>query len=198
MLWAEKIAHDNMNIVVWVWAYLAEILASLNDDSTDQTELAAKLQHLLCVLQVCASHSEKNDFEHQGWKVARLYARKVQAQLDRGLVGWQDFSAYRGNTHPSELIAAKEELVQKAPKKKVEVAGGHVRGQDRLQSAGSRPQCTTWNTSTAERKCDWMVRNPDKGRCNRKHDCSYCIEKGLGNLNHQRTFCPKRVAAGDS
>ena len=58
--------------------------------------------------------------------------------------------------------------------------------------------CTTWNSSTVEKKCDWMVKNPDKGKCNRRHDCSYCLDKGLGSFNHQKSFCGKRIAAGDS
>ena len=190
VLWAEKINLDNMNVVVWVWAYLAEILAAVGGTDSDLTneELQAKLQHLLCVLQVCASHSEKTDFDHQGWKIARLYAKKVQAQLDRGLVSWSDFSVYRGNPHPSELIAAKEELVKVVKKKNAEDPG--VQGRGKLL-------CTTWNSSTVEKKCDWMVKNPDKGKCNRRHDCSYCLDKGLGSFNHQKSFCGKRIAAGD-
>ena len=192
VLWAEKINHDSMNIVVWVWAYLAEILSAISGGTSelDQGELQARLQHLLCVLQVCASHSEKNDFDHQGWKVARLYAKKVQAQLDRSLVVWSDFSTFRGNPHPSELIAAKEELVPKVIKQK-KVDDGYGQGKSKIL-------CTTWNSSTVERKCDWMVKNPGKGKCNRRHDCSYCLEKGHGTFMHQKQFCSRRIAAGDS
>ena len=187
VLWAEKINLDNMNVVVWVWAYLAEILAAVGGTDSDLTneELQAKLQHLLCVLQVCASHSEKTDFDHQGWKIARLYAKKVQAQLDRGLVSWSDFSVFRGNPHPSELIAAKEELVKVVKKKNFEdPPRGKWVGEDPPRG---KLLCTTWNSSTVEKKCDWMVKNPDKGKCNRRHDCSYYLE-----------FCGKRIAAGDS
>ena len=174
---------------MWLFGFgLAEILAAVSGTHSDLTneELQAKLQHLLCVLQVCASHSEKTDFDHQGWKIARLYAKKVQAQLDRGLVSWSDFSVFRGNPHPSELIAAKEELVKVVKKKNFE------------DPPRGKLLCTTWNSSTVEKKCDWMVKNPDKGKCNRRHDCSYCLDKGLGSFNHQKSFCGKRIAAGDS
>ena len=126
----------------------------------------------------------------QGWKIARLYARKVQAQLDRGLVGWTDFAEYKANPHPSELIAARQELESRVRVKRKD------REEDRR--SGTRPLCTTWNISKIEGKCDWQVKNPDKGKCNRRHDCSYCVEKGHGSLYHQRSFCGKRIAAGDT
>ena len=190
VLWAEKVNHENMNAIVWLWGYLSEILdtktAGADVPPLGPGVLEAKLQHALCVLEVCASHSEKTDFDNQGWKIAKLYAKKVQAQLDRGLVNWTDFSEFKANPHPSELIAAKQELEQKVRKKVPE----NVRTDKSL--------CTTWNTSKTEGKCDWQARNPDKGKCNRKHNCSYCIEKGLGNQFHQRSFCGKRIAAGDA
>ena len=149
------------------------------------------------MLEVCASHSEKTDYDGHGWKIARLYARKIQAQLDRGLVTWTDFDSFRGNPHPSELIAAKQELDQKLPPRKVkkteEGAGWSERDKDKPKG-----QCPTWNTSKVEKKCDWLVKNPDGRQCNRKHECSYCAEKGHGKYNHQRTFCAKRINAGDS
>ena len=190
VLWADKVKSENMNVVVWMWGYLSEILATRTGSSPELEpgELEARLQHVLCVLEVCASHSDMSDFDHQGWKIARLYAKKVQAQLDRGLVTWDDFKLFRSNPHPSELIAAKQELEPKQvlnKKKQEELIKG-------------RGQCTTWNTSKVEKKCDWMARNPDKGPCNRKHECSYCKEKGHGTTHHQRTFCARRIAAGDS
>ena len=190
VLWAEKVNHENMNAIVWLWGYLSEILdaktAVVGAPPLESGVLEAKLQHALCVLEVCASHSEKTDFDNHGLKIAKLYARKVQAQLDRGLVSWLDFSEFKANPHPSELIAAKQELEQKVRKKVPEIP------------KTDRSLCSTWNTSKTEGKCDWQTRNPDKGKCNRKHNCSYCIEKGLGNQFHQRSFCGKRIAAGDT
>jgi hypothetical protein len=193
VLWAEKVNFDNMNAIVWLWGYLSEILAArtTNDVPLEAGVLEAKLQHALSVLEVCASHSEKTDFDTQGWKVAKLYGHKVQAQLDRGLVSWLDFAEFKANPHPSELIAARQELEQKQKvvKKKP--------GEDGRQRS-DRPLCTTWNTSKVDGKCDWQVRNPEKGRCNRRHDCSYCTEKGHGATNHQRSFCARRISAGEA
>ena len=209
-MWAEKINFESMNAIIWLWGYLSEILdeKNANPASLESGVLQANLQHALCVLEVCATHSEKNDFDHHGWRVAKLYARKVQAKLDRGLIGWKDFTEFKTNPHPSELIAAKQELEPKMRKKGFERASdrgyerasdrGSDRGSERDRGRGDRPLCTTWNSSKTEGKCDWQVRNPDKGRCNRRHDCNYCTEKGHGTLFHQRSFCPKRVAAGDT
>ena len=197
VLWAEKVNHDSMNAIVWLWGYLSEILAAKTDNALtlDAGVLEAKLQHALCVLEVCATHSEKTDFDTQGWKIARLYARKVQAQLDRDLVSWSDFAEFKANPHPSELIAAKQELEQKLrPRKKF----GEDRDKPKGDRFGDRPLCTAWNSSKVEGKCDWQTKNPDKGRCNRRHDCSYCSEKGHGTLHHQRSFCARRIAAGDA
>ena len=191
VLWAEKLTFENMNSVAWLWGYISEILEAKrsNADSLQGGVLEAKLQHVLCVLEVCATHSEKTDFDTQGWKIARLYAHKVQAQLDRGLVTWADFSEFKANPHPSELIAAKQELEQKLRVRKK--PGDEGRKSD-------RPLCTTWNSSKVEGKCDWQVRNPDKGKCNRRHDCNYCLDKGHGTAFHQRSFCTKRISAGES
>ena len=194
VLWAEKVSHDGMNAIIWLWAFLAEILEEQKSDQhqADSGLLKAKLQHALCVLEVCASHSEKTDFDSHGWKISKLYAHKVQAQLDRGLVGWSDFTEFKANPHPSELIAAKQELEQKKVKKKA-AADGIL---DRTRR--DKLLCGTWNSSKVEGKCDWQVRNPNKGKCNRRHDYSYCIEKGHGTAHHQKCFCGKRIAAGDN
>ena len=160
------------------------------------TQEAAKLQHALCVLEVCASHSDKTDFNTHGWKIAKLYAQKVQAQLDRGLVCWSDFAEIKANPHTSELIAAKQELEQELEQKKAKkAAAGDIISDCRR---GNKLLCGTWNSSKVEGKCDWQVRNPDKGKCNRRHDYSYCIEKGHGTAHHQKCFCGKRIAAGDN
>ena len=199
VLWAEKVSHESMNVVVWIWGYLSEILSSQSGGapSMEPGVLEAKLQHALCVLEVCATHSEKTDFDHHGWKIARLYARKVQAQLDRGLVKWSDFTEFKSNPHPSELIAAKQELAGLENNVKKKKAFEEVKEGSRGRQA-DRALCTTWNSSKVEGKCDWQANNPDKGRCNRRHDCSYCAEKGYGKFFHQKTFCGKRIAAGDS
>ena len=51
-------------------------------------ELEARLQHLLCVLQVTLVNSEKLDLNSKGWTMASIYAKRVQQKVDRGLESW--------------------------------------------------------------------------------------------------------------
>ena len=189
--YAEKIKYDEMNLPVWVWAYVSEILSSRTGLSPDMPrgELEARLQHLLCVLQVTLIHSEKTDFNTNGWTIASIYAKRIQQKLDRKLDSWESFKRFGHDPHPSEMFAAKTEADSKAParkKKGVDRRGGKVTN-----------MCTTWNNCEVERKCQYLVNNPTATKCIMRHECSYCIEKHHGNFNHQRRFCAKRRAAGD-
>lgn len=190
--YAEKIKLDEANLPLWVWGYLSEILASRTGLSPDMQrgELEARIQHLLCVLQVTLVHSEKSDFMNKGWAIASIYAKRVQQKLDRGLESWQDFGRFGHDPHPSEMFAAKTEADKKAPIRK-------KREEERSYGGAKSGQCTTWNNSEVEGKCKYLVDNPSASKCNRRHDCSYCQEKGHGTLMHQRRFCRKRQAAGD-
>ena len=85
--YAEKLKYDEINLPVWIWAYVSEILSSRTGLSPDMPkgELEARLQHLLCVLQVTLIHSEKTDFNTTGWSIASIYAKRIQQKLDRRL-----------------------------------------------------------------------------------------------------------------
>ena len=189
--YAEKIKYDEMNLPVFVWAYVSEILSSRSGMSPDMPrgELEARLQHLLCVLQIALVHSEKTDFNTKGWSIASTYAKRVQQKLDRGLEVWDDFKRFGHDPHPSEMFSAKTEVDKRAPPRK--------KKEDENQAFGARKICTTWNNFEVERKCQYLVNNPNATKCIRRHDCSYCLEKGHGTLNHQRRFCRKKREAGD-
>jgi hypothetical protein len=119
--------------------------------------------------------------------VARLYAEKVQQKVERGDT-WLGFeSRYGSDSQPHELMAAERELAAKIPKKKEK--------DDPRGSQEKRP-CTTWNTSSVEGKCEYEVQN-DGRSCSRRHECTWCKEKGKRSLHHQRSFCRQRIAAGD-
>ena len=62
--YAEKIKYDELNLPMWVCAFVSEILSSRTGMSPalPTGELEARLQHLLCVLQVTLVNSEKKDF----------------------------------------------------------------------------------------------------------------------------------------
>ena len=189
--YAEKIKYEDMNLPIWLWAYVSEILSSRIGLSPDMPkgELEARLQHLLCVLQVALVHSEKTDFNSKGWSIASIYAKRVQQKLDRGLETWDDFKRFGHDPHPSEMFTAKTEVDKKVPPRK-------TREEERPAGSGKR-QCSTWNNCQVERKCQYLVDNPSATKCNRRHDCSYCQEKGYGTFNHQRHFCKKRRDAGE-
>ena len=190
--YAEKIKLDETNLPLWVWGYLSEILAARTGLSPDMPrgELEARIQHLLCVLQVVLVHSEKSDFMNKGWTIASIYAKRVQQKLDRGLESWRDFGRFGHDPHPSEMFAAKTEADKKAPTRK-------RKEDEKPPSKDKRPECMSWNNSEVEGKCKYLVDNPSATRCTRRHDCSYCMEKGHGTLMHQRRFCRRRRDAGD-
>jgi hypothetical protein len=191
--YAEKVKFEEMNLPLWVWAFVSEILSSRTGLSPDMPhgELEARLQHLLCVLQVALVNSEKNDFTSKGWSIAGIYAKRVQQKLDRGLESWDDFHRFGYDPHPSEMISAKTEADKKVP---------IVKKRDGDKQTGNKDKkvmCTTWNNSEVEGKCKYLADNPSASRCYRRHDCSYCIEKGYGTFMHQRRFCKKKRDAGD-
>ena len=188
--YAEKVKYDEMNLPIYVWAFVSEILSSRTGLTPDMPrgELEARLQHLLCVLQVALVNSEKTDFNSKGWSIASVYAKRVQQKLDRGLETWGDFKRFGHDPHPSEMFTAKTEVEKRVPIKKT---------RDDRQAGTAKKMCTTWNNCAVERKCQYLVDNPSAAKCYRSHDCSYCLEKGHGTFNHQRRFCKKRRDAGD-
>ena len=191
--YAEKIKYDEINLPIWVWAYVSEILSSRSGLSPDMPrgELEARLQHLLCVLQVALVNSEKTDFSNKGWSIASIYAKRVQQKLDRGLETWEDFKRFGYDPHPSEMFTAKTEVDKRAPNP------NRKKKEEEKPAGAAKRLCTTWNNCEVERKCQYLVDYPSATKCNKRHDCSYCQEKGYGTLNHQRRFCKRRRDAGD-
>ena len=190
--YAEKLKYEEMNLPLWVWGYVFEILSSRTGLSPDMPrgELEARLQHLLCVLQVTLIHSEKSEFCSTGWSIASIYAKRIQQKLDRKLDTWDSFGRFGHDPHPSEMFAAKTEADTKAPAKK--------KGEADRKSGRERRMCPTWNNCETQRKCQYLVDNPTATKCLFRHECSYCIENNHGQQNHQRRFCSKKRAAGNT
>ena len=191
--WTTKVTTDKLNLGLWCWSYMAQLLATRTGQapSLGQGELEAKMQHFLNVLEIALQPSNPTEFDGHSWRVARLYAEKIQNKIDRGET-WAKFDEkYGTDSQPSELMAAREELGPKQPPRRVK-----VKEEERKQETnrGSRRLCTTWNTSSIEGKCDWEVQNEGKS-CDRRHDCSWCKENGKRSLFHQRSFCRQRIAA---
>ena len=191
--WTPKVTSDKLNLGLWCWSYMAQLLATRTGQapSLGQGVLEAKMQHFLNVLEIALQPSNPTEFDGHSWRVARLYAEKIQNKIDRGET-WVKFDEkYGTDSQPSELMAAREELGPKQPPRR-----GKVKEEERKQEThkGSRRLCTTWNTSAIEGKCDWEVQNEGK-TCDRRHECTWCKENGKRSLFHQRSFCRQRIAA---
>ena len=194
--WTSKVTSDKLNMGLWSWAYIAELLASRTGQASplQHGELEARLQHYLNVLEIALQPSNPSDFDSHAWKVARLYGEKVQQKVDRGDT-WLGFERrYGSDSQPHELMAAEKELAPKVKKVK-EDATVRIKTSEDPQTNRKRT-CTTWNTSTVEGKCEYEVSN-DGRTCSRRHECSWCKEKGKTSLSHQRSFCRQRIAAGE-
>ena len=194
--WTSKITTQNMNVVLWSWAYVAQLLASRTGQAPayPDGELEARLQHFLSVLEVTLQTTNQTDFASDSWKVARLYHTKVQQKLDSGVTDWiQMYEQWGGSTLPHELMAANAEAAPAVYKR-----GGRKPGDEQSgMGGGSRGKdeklkrlCSTWNKCETRGKCQWELDNEGE-KCRYAHFCSYCKSKKLNPVNHQRHFCKK-------
>ena len=190
--WTDKITTDQMNPIIWSWAYIAELLAARSGQAPDLEtgELEARLQHFLNVMEVTLQTSSKSEYMGDSWKVARLYNNKVQAKLDQGSTTWcKMVERWESSTLPHELMAAQQELAPKQTKGKTRDPDRSNDGEDRTRRCGS------WNISETKGKCKYESDNPGQ-KCNRLHECTYCKTKKFKPVAHQRSFCQKRIDAG--
>ena len=196
--WTSKVTSDKLNMGLWCYSYVAELLATRTGAASALApgELEARMQHFLNVMEISLQPSNPAEYDGHSWRVARLYAEKVQQKVDRGS-SWVAFEKrYGADTHPHELMAAQVELPPPSKKtiveKKVEKKGD--KGKDVKERTGRI--CTTWNSSDVENKCKFEV-NYEGRECNNKHECSWCKDKHGRSLPHQRTFCRQRITAGE-
>ena len=94
---------------------------------------------------------------------------------------------WESSTLPHELMAAQQELAPRPTKTK-------TRELDKVKEGEGR-KCGWWNDFETKGICKWESDNPGE-KCNRIHECTYCKTKKFEPVNHQRLFCPKRLAAG--
>jgi hypothetical protein len=161
--WTEKITSDQLNPIIWSWAFIADILAARTGQAPDLEagELEARLQHFLNVLEVTLQTSGKTDYMGDSWKVARLYHTKVQAKVDQGTTSWcKMVDRWDSATLPHELMAAQQELAPRQTRNK-------QRDPERLKDADDRVlRCGYWNTWETEGICKWESENHGE-KCNR-------------------------------
>lgn len=190
--WTDKITSEQLNPIIWSWAFIADILAARSGQAPDLDtgELEARLQHFLNVMEVTLQTSSKTDYMGDSWKVGRLYHTKVQAKLDQGTTTWcKMVERWECSTLPHELMAAQQELAPRVTRGKPKELEKPKDGETRV------PRCGSWNTWETKGTCRWESENPGE-KCNRLHECTYCKTKKYKPVNHQRLFCGKRIAAG--
>ena len=195
--WTSKVTSANINVVLWAWAYMSELLATRTGMSSnlEKGELEARMQHFCHVLEIALQTSGQNDFCGDSWNVARLYDKKVQQKVDSRMFTWVKLAAMNhGASMPHELIAATQELARKPkdPKNSDDKNKGKFGGKDGNGKPKSTLRCYSWNSSETRGKCNWEIENaPEK--CNRVHECTWCKSKKLTPVNHQRSFCGRRL-----
>ena len=87
--YAKKAKPENCNLVLYVWGYVAQILASKQGliSAMPEQEQIGRLQHLLHLLELCAMQSSATDFNSPAWLCAKNYSDRVYQDLDIGASG---------------------------------------------------------------------------------------------------------------
>jgi hypothetical protein len=181
--WTANVTHEQLNPIIWSWAYIAELMASRSGQAPELPvgELEAKLQHFLNVMDITLQTSTKGDYMGDSWKVGRLYHNKVQAKIDQGKTSWcRILDRWENLTLPHELMAAQQELTASA---------FEVSSKD-----GKTLRCSTWNTWETEGFCQWECENAGQ-ECSFIHECTYCKSRKFQPVDHQLILCQERIAA---
>ena len=142
--------------------------------------MLGKMRHIMNTMEVCCLNSNSTDFTAYGWVLARDYATKVDDAVDQKRETWQDIHT---KVDTAILLSAQMENPRPAPK----TQGTKV-------MTNEKSPCTTYNTCRTEGKCGYEENNPDK-KCNRKHECSYCMKHKRQSLKHQAVRCKAKAAA---
>ena len=176
--WAKDVTNDNMNLPVYAYGLTSELVASLSgrSDPLPPSVILAKLQHMQNVFEICCQNSTLQEFNNYGWVLARDYSSKVQNKVEQQIIDWDQMSS---GVQTADLVSAQCEFPR--PVKKV----------DNADPTKKAPNCTTFNSCTTEKKCDYEVGHPGKV-CQRKHECSYCRKHLNKGNKHQAWKCPNK------
>ena len=192
--YAKKAKADNCNLVLYVWGYMAQILASkqgLLAAMPDQ-EVIGRLQHLLHVLELCAMQSSSTDYNGASWLCAKNYSDRVFQDLDCGSTSW---SLIGPKMHPTNMMQA----MSAHPKVTTipYVKSDKAKAPSIQPEANAGPVCPKWASCEVDDKCQWEV---DSGRtCNRPHYCGFCHKKFKQTWKHKEANCRKKTdQAGDT
>ena len=184
--WSQQVKLDTMNLPIYGWGALAEIIASLTGrgDSFPEGVLLAKLQHIQSVFEVCCLNATATEFSNYGWVLARNYASKVQAKMDQQVSNW--CTAPPG-VQTAELVSAQMEYPRPQEKK--------IEKPPKNGDKSNQQLCSSYNTCTTEGKCEFETAYPGR-TCQRKHECSWCKKNLNKSHQHQLWKCAKKVEAG--
>ena len=143
--------------------------------------ILGKLRHLKSTMEVCCLNSSSSEFTAYGWTLARDYATKVNSEVEQKLTTWKDMPA---GVRTATLVSAQMENPRPASKPPT----------TKTNPTEKKDLCTTYNSCATEGKCEYEVSHPDK-RCNRKHECSYCMKHKKQSWKHQAARCKAKAAA---
>lgn len=177
-----KVTNENSNLVMFVYGYINQILASLQGTISPMStqELIGRLQHLLHLLELTATYSSNLDYCSYAWQRARNYNARIFSDLDHGILSWSSVSSKLDPTSMMQAI----EAVPKPEKRKKDEEVKKVKD--------DAPPCTKWNNCDAAGKCQYEVDNPGK-KCMKPHICSFCFSKfGFTRTNHKEPACNKK------
>ena len=177
--WAKNVTKENMNLPIYAYGTTSELVASLSGraEPMSQAILLAKLQHMQNVFEICCQNSTMTEFSNYAWVLSRDYASKVQNKVDQQLTDWTSMAA---GVQTADLVSAQFEFPRPAEKK------------DKKEDPTKKDVlCTTYNSCTTEKKCNYEVANPGRS-CQRKHECSYCRKQLNKGMKHQALKCPNK------
>ena len=180
--YSEKVKDDNANLVMFLFGYINQILASRQGTIApmSEPELIGRLQHLLHLLELTAMFSSSSDYCHFSWLRARNYNTRIFADLDQGVLSWPSISS---KLDPTSMMQAIEAIPRPDPKKKFEEV---------KKKTDDGPPCSKWNSCDESGKCQFEVDNPSK-KCSKPHICSYCYATyGYTRTNHKESACNKK------
>ena len=184
--YAKKAKSDNCNLVLYVWGYVAQILASkqgLLSPMSEQEQLG-RLQHLLHVLELCAMQSSSTDFNLPAWLCAKNYSDRVFQDLDSGATSWPQIGPKMHPTNMMQAMSTHPKVLFHKQEKVVKPSGTQ-------SDATPGPVCPKWQTCEVEDKCQFEVDFPGR-TCNRPHYCTFCQKKYKQSRKHKETDCRKK------
>ena len=189
--YSEKVKPDNANLVMFMYGYISQILASRQGiiAPMPESELLGRLQHLLHLLDLTAMYSSNSDFCSYAWQRARNYNSRIFSDLDLGNLTWSGISSKLDPTSMMQAVEAVPKPVEFQKSKK-----------DEKRKTSEEAPCSKWNSCEVAGKCQFEVDNPSK-KCSKPHICSFCFSKfGYTRTNHKEGACRKKEEdpSGDS